>query len=109
MKDRKRLAAVLTLGLFGAMLLGPEAAQAAPRCFGRMPTIVGTSGNDRLHGTPGPDVIVGLGGRDELLGRGGIDRLCTGRGHDAAAGQAGNDLLNGARARTSWPEARGTT
>jgi Ca2+-binding RTX toxin-like protein len=97
MKARKRLAAVLTLGLLGAMLLGPEAAQAAPRCFGRMPTIVGTSGNDRLRGTPGPDVIVGLGGRDELLGRGGIDRLCTGPGHDGAAGQAGNDLLNGAR------------
>jgi Ca2+-binding RTX toxin-like protein len=97
MNTRKRFAAAIALGLLGAMILGPEVAQAAPRCFGRMPTIVGTSGNDRLRGTPGADVIVGLGGRDELLGRGGNDRLCPGPGRDAAAGQGGNDLLSGAR------------
>jgi hypothetical protein len=30
-------------------------------CFGRNPTIVGTSGDDTLYGTDGPDVISGLG------------------------------------------------
>jgi hypothetical protein len=55
-----------------------------PRCFGKVPTLVGTEGADVLTGTRRRDVIVGLGGPDRLIGRGGNDLLC---------GNAGNDRL----------------
>jgi Ca2+-binding RTX toxin-like protein len=89
-----RLIAVTLVGLLGALLL-PAVVSAAPRCFGRVPNIVGTPGGDRLRGTPRSDVIVGLGGRDEIAGRGGNDRICGGRGLDLLVGQAGNDFING--------------
>jgi Ca2+-binding RTX toxin-like protein len=49
-------------------------AEAAPRCFGKVATVVGTSGNNVLTGTPGADVIVGLGGSDRIAAGGGNDR-----------------------------------
>jgi hypothetical protein len=62
----------------------------APRCFGKAPTMVGTSGHDVLRGTRRADVIVGL---DTLLGRAGNDRLCGGPGPDRLRGGAGRNRL----------------
>lgn len=69
------------MAIFGisALLCAPiSPASAAPTCFGKTPTLVGTSGDDRLEGTDRPDVIVGLGGTDEIWGRGGDDLICGG-------------------------------
>jgi Ca2+-binding RTX toxin-like protein len=76
-------------------LLWASPAQAAPRCFGRRATIVGTGKNDKINGTPGKDVIVGGGGHDRISGRGGDDLICGGSGRDTLRGKAGDDRLNG--------------
>ena len=60
-----------------------------------VPTITGTSGDDRLVGTPGNDVIDGEGGDDRLFGKGGIDVLCGSDGEDLLKGGADLDILIG--------------
>jgi Ca2+-binding RTX toxin-like protein len=70
-----------------------------PKCGGRYPTMVGTSGKDKITGTPFPDIIAGLGGRDTLKGLGAADRLCGGPGPDLLLGGKGKDLLVGAKGR----------
>ena len=85
---------VAAIGLTGA-LLWPTPAYAAPRCFGKAATIVGTSGRDRLIGTSRRDVIVGRGGDDRLDGRDGNDLLCGGGGSDFLIGGNGRDRLDG--------------
>ncbi len=72
-------ALIATLGTVVVLTLPTGgASHAAPpeRCLGRDATIVGTSGDDRLHGTPHADVIVGMGGDDRIDGAGGNDRIC---------------------------------
>ena len=71
------------------------ASAAAPRCFGRPATLVGTPGNDTLRGTAGNDVIVGLAGHDRIDGRGGNHRICAGPGRDTLRGGPGSDRLDG--------------
>lgn len=65
------------------------------RCFGLLPTIRGTNGNDVLIGTVGDDVIMGLGGNDSISGGNGNDVICGGAGNDVVAGGNGDDRLNG--------------
>lgn len=65
------------------------------RCFGWIPTIFGTDGDDEIDGTPGDDVIVGLGGNDEIDGGGGNDKICGGDGNDTLDGGSGDDDLSG--------------
>jgi Ca2+-binding RTX toxin-like protein len=65
------------------------------RCAGRLPTIVGTSGNDVLRGGNGPDVIMGLGGDDVISGGNGNDVICGGRGADLLDGDNGDDQMLG--------------
>lgn len=65
------------------------------RCAGLLPTVTGTSGNDRLVGTSGPDVIMGLGGDDVLVGASDDDVLCGGAGDDVLLGGNGRDSLLG--------------
>jgi len=74
---------------------GAALASAVPTCDGRPATVVGTSGDDQLHGTAGPDVIVGLGGDDRINGGAGDDLLCGGPGDDRLAGGRGDDTLFG--------------
>ncbi len=84
--------------LIGAMLIASlhaAPAAAAPRCFGRAATIVGTPDKDQLSGTPRRDVIVGLDGRDRIFGRGGDDLLCGGGGPDRIRAGSGNDRVDG--------------
>jgi uncharacterized repeat protein (TIGR01451 family) len=64
-------------------------------CFGSVPTIIGTPGNDDILGTSGDDVIVGLGGNDVIDGGEGNDKICGGDGDDHLYGGRGNDSLAG--------------
>lgn len=64
-------------------------------CGGLTPTIVGTSGADKIKGTAGRDVIVGLGGNDTILAAGGDDVICGGAGVDTINADAGNDIVFG--------------
>jgi hypothetical protein len=64
-------------------------------CNGKVPTILGTPGNDVINGTNGPDVIHGLGGADQINGLGGNDSLCGGYGYDTIDGGDGADVLIG--------------
>ena len=66
-----------------------------PTCRGRAPTIMGTSGDDRLRGTDGNDSIAALGGDDRVFGLGGNDTVCGGGGNDRLNGGAGGDALLG--------------
>jgi Ca2+-binding RTX toxin-like protein len=66
-----------------------------PRLAGRMATIIGSGGDDRLNGTPGPDLMVGRSGNDELRGLEGRDVICGGPGRDIVRGGPGADNLAG--------------
>jgi hypothetical protein len=100
MKRRIHVAAasvMVAAGLIGAVaaMAGTPIARPGVYCYGVTPTIVGTSGNDALHGTPGPDVIAGRGGSDRVYGNRGNDVLCGGAGKDTLKGGKGNDELDG--------------
>jgi Ca2+-binding RTX toxin-like protein len=97
----------LTLCLISSVPAHPAGGQ---RCGGRVPTIVGTTGDDRIRGTKHADVIVGLTGRDIIRGRDGRDRVCGNRGRDhlrggraadRLAGNRNNDTLAGGRRRNN--------
>ncbi len=60
----------------------------AETCDGRLSTIVGSAGNDRIRGTQWDDVITAGSGND---------RVTAGAGNDTVCGGAGNDWLNGGR------------
>lgn len=79
--------------LFLVCLLVPAGADEL--CGGRVPTILGTEGNDTLVGTDGADVIDALAGDDTVDGRGGDDVICGGDGDDALSGGLGNDSIDG--------------
>jgi Ca2+-binding RTX toxin-like protein len=71
----------------------------AARCAGRVATIVGTPGRNRLTGTRGRDVIAGLGGNDAIRALGGNDIVCGGGGRDVIRGGPGRDRLRGGGGR----------
>lgn len=98
-----RLGPALIVVLLGGLLVVGGAAQAAPTCFGKRATIVGTRGDDTLRGTARPDVIHARGGVDRVLGAGGHDLICLGDGGsepaelpEVARGGAGDDRIAGA-------------
>ena len=64
-------------------------------CRGRLATLRGTEGDDRIVGTPAADVIVAKGGADIVNGRGGNDRICGGDDADKLRGKGGKDKLDG--------------
>jgi glucose/arabinose dehydrogenase len=77
--------------------LGDVLAVSSPgrTCGGRVATLVGTKGGDKLRGTRAADVIVALGGRDDVRGRGGADVVCGAGGPDRLVGGGGADRLLG--------------
>ncbi len=79
------------IGSFERQVLAPPENE----CFGRIPTIVGTDGGEKIIGTPGPDVIVGKGGNDLIKSRGGKDTVCAGKGRDRVYGAGAADLIAG--------------
>lgn len=98
---RRGLALLAAAGLVAAPTF-VLTAQAAPTCFGKPVTIMGTSGDDRLEGLPDvSDVIHGGGGDDvvyggDFYGNGDApDLLCGGRGDDRVIGSPGDDMLRG--------------
>jgi Ca2+-binding RTX toxin-like protein len=62
-------------------------------CWGRRPTIVGTTTDDRIHGTRAQDVIVSLGGDDVISGLQDRDDVCTGTGDDLVIDTRGGERL----------------
>jgi Ca2+-binding RTX toxin-like protein len=90
-------AALLVGGVFAATAVGADqnAEIENPRCHGRQAKIVGTDGDDVLHGTPGRDVIWGGKGDDAIYGSLGNDLLCGGPGADLVHGGRGNDEVDG--------------
>jgi Ca2+-binding RTX toxin-like protein len=81
--------------LYASGIVASGPALAAPTCFGRAATILGTPGADVLRGTPGADIIVGSGGNDTIRGLGGEDRICGDDGADVLAGGSGGDRIDG--------------
>jgi Ca2+-binding RTX toxin-like protein len=94
----RRLTVAAAAAVLGAALVGfgAQAHAADETCFGRVPTIVGTEGDDALLlGTPGDDVIAGLGGNDNIRGLGGTDLICGGLGKDFLIAGPSDDHLDG--------------
>lgn len=73
----------------------------APRCNGKIPTILGDYGPNLVIGTEEADVIVAGGGADEILGLSGNDTICAGDGDDRVFGNAGADWID-AGAGNDW-------
>jgi len=99
---------LLTRGLTGALLglalvaafvvsavSGAGAEEGPERCHGRVATIVGTDGDDVLHGTAKRDVVWAGRGDDKIYGNLGNDLLCGGPGSDLVHGGRGNDVVDG--------------
>jgi outer membrane protein assembly factor BamB len=77
------------------------------RCGGKLATVYGTNGKDKLNGSRRADVIVGLGGKDKISGGNGNDRLCGGKGNDRLGGGKGKDSLIGGKGRDSCAGGKG--
>jgi Ca2+-binding RTX toxin-like protein len=77
----------------------PPVAAPAPKCQGKVATVVGTNGADNLAGTKKADVIVALGGNDRVSARKGNDRVCGGNGRDLLRGGKGRDRLLGEKGK----------
>ena len=90
-----RILALTTATLLVCTLTIAATAAAAPRCFGRRATIVGTDRADVIVGTAKKDVIVARGGNDTIKGGDRRDIICAGKGDDLVKGGDGNDLLLG--------------
>jgi len=96
MKAKAWLSAILVFqASFATIAILAPSAEASSRCFGRRPTIVGTSRADVLEGTRRRDIISGLGGKDTIKGLGGNDIICGFDGADTIIGGSGADLLSG--------------
>lgn len=98
MNHPRRLLALAPAIVVVIGILAVPASAAAPQCFGRLATIVGTARGDRLTGTSGRDVIHGRGGDDFIRGLAGNDLLCGGGGGDLVVGNEGRDRLHGGAA-----------
>ena len=64
-----RLAGIAVAGITMLAFCPPMALAGEPTCFGRVATILGDEGRERIEGTPGSDVSIGLGGRDIIFRR----------------------------------------
>ncbi len=87
-----------SLALLTGAWLVPSAYAVEPTCYGEAATVVGTPGDDVLHGTKNADVIAGLGGNDEIHAKkSGIqpDFVCGDDGDDLLYGGGGQDLFDG--------------
>jgi Ca2+-binding RTX toxin-like protein len=95
----RRIAAIALFGCLVAAILAMTAAGAetgaTPMCHGKRATIVGTDGNDVIHGTDKSDVIWGGPGNDKIYGGLGNDIICGGPGDDLIHGGRGNDWIEG--------------
>lgn len=99
------LALVAAASVSFAWAAGPgrDVAEAgvAPRCQGRVATVVGVPG-EPIVGTNGADVIIGTAAADRILGRSGADVICGGGGDDAIIGGRGADVCLGGSGATTF-------
>jgi Ca2+-binding RTX toxin-like protein len=65
------------------------------KCAGKVVTIAGTKGADRIYGTPRDDVIHAGDGDDVVFAGAGNDYVCGGNGNDTVSGMGGKDKLYG--------------
>jgi Ca2+-binding RTX toxin-like protein len=86
----------IAIALLGTAVLAAPAAEAAPKCFGKKATIVGTNGDDKIKGTPRKDVIVAKDGDDTIQSKSKDDFVCLGDGDDFAGTSRGFDKIDGA-------------
>ena len=86
-------AAMCLLAMNG--IVSVAGATASATCFGKSPTISGTTGDDVINGTSHADVIIGKDGADIIHGNSGADLICGSDGVDTLYGDAGNDKLSG--------------
>src|ERR671919_299430 len=97
MRASRFITSSITAVALVAVVVPAHPATAAPTCFGKRATIVGTNRDPlrtiELKGTLGNDVIVSLGGSDNIYGRGGNDLICAGGGDDYIEGGPGNDKI----------------
>src|SRR5690349_2341748 len=84
--NRRRIIAVVAVGLASAGLAPTAPAAGVIECFGRAPTHVMGTSEGSYNGTEGSDVVVGSSANDTIFGLGGDDYLC---------GRDGNDTLWG--------------
>lgn len=77
-------------------------------CGGKVATIVGTNGKDKLNGTNGDDVILAGNGKDTVKGLGGNDTICGGAGKDVLKGGAGDDHIFGDSGKDQLKGSAGT-
>ena len=82
----RRYLALVMAGALGTTVLSSASAAASSTCFGRAPTIVGTSGDDAVEGTPGTDIIDAGDGEDIVRGKEGHDFICGGATTSSLAG-----------------------
>ncbi|HEU5063045.1 MAG TPA: calcium-binding protein [Solirubrobacterales bacterium] len=88
--------ALLALAVFAAIATAADdEGDDVPRCHGRQAEIVGTDGDDVIHGTPERDVIWGGPGDDVIYSSLGNDLICGGAGTDRMQGGRGNDEVYG--------------
>lgn len=88
-------AAAATLAAVVFIAAAPAEEEEPPRCHGRQAEIIGTDGDDELHGTPERDVIWGGPGNDDLRSSLGNDLVCGAGGDDVIHGGRGNDEVDG--------------
>jgi 4-amino-4-deoxy-L-arabinose transferase-like glycosyltransferase len=77
-------------------------------CDGMVPNILGSSADDRIVGSDGDDIIHGLGGNDRIIGKSGNDVICGGQGNDTLSGESGDDKLIGNEADDTLYSGSGT-
>jgi len=82
-------------GLWPSDHSGVVATVALGTCGGKLATIVGGLGKDKLKGTGKKDVVQSFGGNDVVSTKGGSDALCGGAGNDKLKGGGGDDSLTG--------------
>jgi Ca2+-binding RTX toxin-like protein len=92
MKTAAHAIAVILFAVAVGVVSSPDAV-AAPRCQGRVATILGTANDDDIVGTAADDVIVSRGGWDTIESRGGNDRICSGADPDFIRGGPGRDRI----------------
>lgn len=89
--------AALVVAMVLVVMVTSPVAGTGVTCGGEPATIVGSHGNDVLHGTTGPDVIVAMRGADVIYAKGGDDTICAGNGVDIVYGGAGRDVIIGGK------------
>lgn len=97
MVPRPAQASLSVVLVAGFLLTTPAPSGGASTCFGKVATIVGTSGPDEIVGTSGGDVIMAFGANDTIRARGGPDRVCGGKGEDTIILARGSDKASGGR------------